>query len=281
MTEQPARPAMTMREIRIALGHKIEPDTQAPDRRHALAFNALGSAINHSGHWLPFTARQVAVNAVLDAIDADTRDAARQTGQQPGPTARALTPLEHDRAWHAIEGATGAEDADPGTVLAAVLHALRINPPTIEDEQAASPRRRATVDDPEVIAYRDNCRPNVLLCREHGNGWSGMTPLTADDLPGGGICAWGRPGPNECGRDVLIPVNEPDPTTTDDPTPLRWGLGDLPAPAAGLSDTQPAITRAAVLREAAELGRQLSRDGFSAQEIAARLDRMADEETSR
>ena len=46
-------------------------------------------------------------------------------------------------------------------------------------------------------------------------------------------------------------------------------------------DWERAKHRAAVLREAAELGRQLSRDGFSAQEIAARLDRMADEESSR
>ena len=36
-------------------------------------------------------------------------------------------------------------------------------------------------------------------------------------------------------------------------------------------------TRAAALREAAALGRELSRKGYSAQEIAARLDRMADE----
>ena len=56
---------------------------------------------------------------------------------------RTLTVQEHDRAWHAIEGATGAEDADPGTVLAAVLHALRINPPTAADEEAYLLRKRA------------------------------------------------------------------------------------------------------------------------------------------
>jgi hypothetical protein len=88
MTEQPVRPAMTMREIRTALGHKIEPDTET-----------------------------VAV--------------------------RTLTVEEHDRAWHAIEGAAGQEDADPGTVLAAVLHALRINPPTDADEEAYILRKRA------------------------------------------------------------------------------------------------------------------------------------------
>jgi len=57
-------------------------------------------------------------------------------------TARTLTPNEHDRAWHAIEGGVGEDGADPGTVLAAVLHALNIKAPSVEDEQAASPRLR-------------------------------------------------------------------------------------------------------------------------------------------
>uniref|UniRef100_UPI0024A9CF30 hypothetical protein n=1 Tax=Streptomyces sp. CC208A TaxID=3044573 RepID=UPI0024A9CF30 len=137
----------------------------------------------------------------VEEVVAGIRDAARTAA------GRTLTPLEHDAAWHAVEG---AEDPDPGTILAAVLRALRINPPTIEDEQAASPRRMPTADSPDVVAYRDSCRPHVLLCRVHGTGWSGMTPLTADALPDGGICTWGRPGPNECGRDVLIPATELD-----------------------------------------------------------------------
>lgn len=37
-----------------------------------------------------------------------------------------------------------------------------------------------------------------------------------------------------------------------------------------------AAVRAEVLREAAELGRELSRQGYSAQEIAKKLDGMAD-----
>ncbi|MFD4921182.1 hypothetical protein ACFWNE_07660 [Streptomyces goshikiensis] len=45
------------------------------------------------------------------------------------PTHRRLTEAEHDRAWHAIEGAAGEDGADPGTVLAAVLRALDIDPP--------------------------------------------------------------------------------------------------------------------------------------------------------
>ena len=44
-------------------------------------------------------------------------------------TPRTLTESQHNRAWHAIEGAAGEDMADPGTVLNAVLHALGITPP--------------------------------------------------------------------------------------------------------------------------------------------------------
>ncbi|MFE1206374.1 hypothetical protein ACFW5V_32325 [Streptomyces sp. NPDC058762] len=50
---------------------------------------------------------------------------------------RVLTPGEHDRAWHAIEGAAGTPGADPGTILNAVLGALDIQAPSAEDWQAA------------------------------------------------------------------------------------------------------------------------------------------------
>lgn len=53
--------------------------------------------------------------------------------------------------------------------------------------------------DESVVAYRNSDRPGVLLCREHGVGWAGLTPLTSDDLPDGGICTW-----DGCGVDVLI-----------------------------------------------------------------------------
>ena len=49
------------------------------DRRRAIAFNALGRAIRDADHWLPFTDRQAAVDAVLIAVD---RDATRQTTGQ-------------------------------------------------------------------------------------------------------------------------------------------------------------------------------------------------------
>lgn len=47
-----------------------------------------------------------------------------------------------------------------------------------------------------TVAYRNPWPSDVLLCREHGKGWSTMVALTADDLPDGGVCT-------ECGRDVL------------------------------------------------------------------------------
>ncbi|MET9776093.1 hypothetical protein ABZ023_17865 [Streptomyces sp. NPDC006367] len=59
----------------------------------------------------------------------------RATGDEQKP--RVLTPAEHDRAWHAIEGAAGEPGADPGTILNAVLAALGIQPPSAEDWQAA------------------------------------------------------------------------------------------------------------------------------------------------
>ncbi|MGW3330578.1 hypothetical protein ACWDF9_08560 [Streptomyces rubiginosohelvolus] len=60
------------------------------------------------------------------------------------PARRRLTPQEYDRSWHAVEGSAGEPGADPGTILHAVLHALRIDAPTPAEAQAASPSRRNT-----------------------------------------------------------------------------------------------------------------------------------------
>ncbi|MCX5407473.1 hypothetical protein OHA37_26870 [Streptomyces sp. NBC_00335] len=72
------------------------------------------------------------------------------------PARRQLTELEHDAAWHAIEGAAGEEGADPGTVLTAVLTALGIDPPEL-DEMAASLRRDGFGDDEitEILRHDD------------------------------------------------------------------------------------------------------------------------------
>lgn len=57
-----------------------------------------------------------------------------------------------------------------------------------------------------IVAYRNPDRPDVLLCREHGDGWWGLIPVTSEDLPDGGGCTYGDPAdPGDvCGRDVLI-----------------------------------------------------------------------------
>ncbi|CAM5591120.1 hypothetical protein [Streptomyces purpurascens] len=51
---------------------------------------------------------------------------------------------------------------------------------------------------PDVVAFHDPERPTALWCRKHGARWWGLTGLTSDDLPDGGVCG-------ECGVDVLIP----------------------------------------------------------------------------
>ncbi|WP_406190149.1 hypothetical protein OH791_33560 [Streptomyces anulatus] len=66
-----------------------------------------------------------------------------------------------------------------------------------------------TEGEPEIVAYRNTDRPGVLLCREHGAGWLGLTPLTSEDLEDGGFCTWGREYGHECGRDVLIAPTTP------------------------------------------------------------------------
>ncbi|MEV7654608.1 hypothetical protein AB0O39_10600 [Streptomyces anulatus] len=98
----------------------------------------------------PLAARFEALAAEWEARgeygDSSITDRARELravlAGEAQPARRRLTPNEHDRAWHAIEGGVGEDGADPGTVLNAVLHALRIDAPTAAEEQAASPRRR-------------------------------------------------------------------------------------------------------------------------------------------
>jgi len=54
-----------------------------------------------------------------------------------------------------------------------------------------------------IVAYCNPSGPGVL-CREHGGGRPGLTPLTSEDLPDGGICAV-----SECGVDVLAEEHKP------------------------------------------------------------------------
>ncbi len=81
------------------------------------------------------------------------------------PTRRVLTPNEHDRAWHAVEGAAGTPGADPDTILNAVLHALRIEAPTAEDEQARCGKCRQHFD-PADTRFDGHARyANTPYCR--------------------------------------------------------------------------------------------------------------------
>ncbi|MFE2973311.1 hypothetical protein [Streptomyces sp. NPDC059258] len=102
-----------------------EPDTELRDRI-AAAIRAESSRVDDL------------------ALADDAAAGVQPPTSEAQPARRRLTPREHDRAWHAIEGSAGEPGADPGTVLAAVLHALRIDAPTAAEEQAASPSRRAT-----------------------------------------------------------------------------------------------------------------------------------------
>ncbi|MFJ8016202.1 hypothetical protein [Streptomyces sp. NPDC096339] len=72
----------------------------------------------------------------VEEVVAGLRDMACQTGGTAPAPRRRLTELEHDAAWHAIEGTAGEDGADPGTVLAAVLRALGIDPPAVEEAGA-------------------------------------------------------------------------------------------------------------------------------------------------
>ncbi|MBK3546466.1 hypothetical protein [Streptomyces sp. MBT60] len=81
---------------------------------------------------------------ILRRLAADAAAGVQPPTTEAQPARRRLTPNEYDRAWHAVEGSAGEEGADPGTVLHAVLRALRIDAPTPAEEQAASPSRRAT-----------------------------------------------------------------------------------------------------------------------------------------
>ncbi|MFI5831036.1 hypothetical protein ACIA6C_27945 [Streptomyces sp. NPDC051578] len=104
-------------------------------------------------HWAAdlvaaYTGNSVDATALMLRRVADGRP--RPTDPQlDGPALtprRQLTELEHDRAWHAIEGIDWEAGPDPDTVLNAVLAALAIDPPEV-DEMAASLRRDGFGDD--------------------------------------------------------------------------------------------------------------------------------------
>jgi hypothetical protein len=67
--------------------------TDQPDRRRALAFNAVGPAINQAGYWLPLSARKAVADAILDAIDDPAAGYCPHCGRgDAGPDPEALEP---------------------------------------------------------------------------------------------------------------------------------------------------------------------------------------------
>lgn len=74
------------------------------------------------------------------------------------------------------------------------------------------PARQPGNDTP-VVAYRSHSG-SLLRCLTHAPDQTGLDsgafhPVTADDLPGGGVCTYRAPGV-ECGVDVLIPQQPKD-----------------------------------------------------------------------
>ncbi|MFG2670826.1 hypothetical protein [Streptomyces sp. NPDC048445] len=82
-------------------------------------------------------------------------------------------------------------DAQTRTVRKTTTYTVATDQPDTETEAAT------------VVAYRDPRNSRVLLCREHGEQWQGVVPVTSEDLPDGGICTFGRLSSLTCGRDVL------------------------------------------------------------------------------
>ncbi|MFB7605240.1 hypothetical protein [Streptomyces gardneri] len=124
-------------------------DQPNPDRRrHAIAFNALGVAIKASGEWMPFTARQKAVDAVLEAVDADARNAARQTD---------IEPQDHPGADLYVRLLKAGEDHDTAQALiyAHARMAVRQHTAIHGDTPAVGqPAEAHTTDEPLTAAER-------------------------------------------------------------------------------------------------------------------------------
>ncbi|MFJ7004185.1 hypothetical protein ACIQU7_24035 [Streptomyces albidoflavus] len=76
------------------------------------------------------TARLPELSRALAGAIRDAERRATGRGQRP----RVLTLAEHDRAWHAVEGAAGEPGADPDTILNAVLAVLGIKTPEATTE---------------------------------------------------------------------------------------------------------------------------------------------------
>jgi hypothetical protein len=127
------------------------------ERRHALAFNAVGPAVNEAGCWLPLSARKTVAEAVLKALDAEPVE--RCGDLVNGPTGGwlecVLRPGHH--------GSHANEDDTRWTMKPAAGYCPHCGRgdagPTAEDYEAS--QRRAVDFQIRIDAARDWARKNL------------------------------------------------------------------------------------------------------------------------
>lgn len=169
------------------------------DNHHALSTTAVPGA-HHYGE----------ADAVLAVLDAEgIRDAARQAAGQPTAPRPAL-------------GITSEKALTGAAALSSALKAAQPSGAALTERR---PRRAMSADGHEIVVTTDTLR---LVLRQVG--WLGQTgafydldehPL-GDGHERGGVAPLYFPAHSDRLDDLM-----PDPTTADDPTPLRWGLGDV------------------------------------------------------
>ncbi|KOU20936.1 hypothetical protein ADK52_25440 [Streptomyces sp. WM6372] len=104
---------------------RITPvEREHPDEAPALWFETTDGGFRG-------TSVKVPLGRLEEAI-AGQRDMARQAGGAAAAPRRRLTELEHEAAWHAIDGLDWEAYPDADTVLNAVLRALDIDPPAVK-----------------------------------------------------------------------------------------------------------------------------------------------------
>ncbi|MFD9757982.1 hypothetical protein [[Kitasatospora] papulosa] len=133
---------------------------------------------------------------------------AKQDGRRAA-TLREGADLIEQALIHSVAPASSERDEVWDQAVRAAATELR----NVADGVAAEAQQPAPAETETapIVAYRDPNNPRVLLCREHGEQWQGVVPVTSEDLPDGGICTFGRLSSLTCGRDVLIPAPAEEP----------------------------------------------------------------------
>ncbi|WP_371612899.1 hypothetical protein [Streptomyces clavifer] len=222
-------PATVARRI---LGTTEQADTVAAptDRRERYAAairDTDGRVLDDGQHMLNAVmavadAEQAALRAEAEGLDEALRGAItvseKENNRLRADRAAALNEAADYAQQVAKAMATADEDwaSRAGWACASVATGLRRLAAEAQQPTPAPAEEPAPAGELPVVAYRNTDRPGVLLCRWHGEGWVGLTPLTSEDLEDGGVCTWGG-----CGRDVLIdpaPAEETKPEAPVSPT---------------------------------------------------------------